>query len=277
MKTKSSNRCLGVLMNTRQLCGLALGAAIAFGSSTSARSQSQPAAGGASATTGPTPAERALGLLKPVADKLSSAKAFRFKIESMVEVPSPVGQMIDYFFNTEVEAERPNKIFARKRGDGPAFDVYCDGKKFSGVDEKLGLYAQMDAPATFDQLIPAVMEKTGMYFPFADVLYSDVYGTLTKGLTHAYWVDKSTVAGVECDHLAFAAPGIEWQIWVGPEKDPLPRRLAVTYVGMERQPRFLVTFSDWSIKSDLSARRFEFKKPSDARLIEFRPLMRKEQ
>ena len=276
MKMKSIDRCLGVLMNTRQLCGLALGAAIALGGSPGARGQSQPAAGGASATTGPTPAERALGLLKPVADKLSSAKGFRFKIESMVEVPSPVGQMIDYFFNTEVEAERPNKIFARKRGDGPAFDVYCDGKKFSGVDEKLGLYAEMDAPATFDQLIPSVMEKTGMYFPFADVLYSDVYGTLTKGLTHAYWVDKSTVGGVECDHLAFAAPGLEWQIWVGPEKDPLPRRLAVTYVGMERQPRFLVTFSDWSMKSDFSARRFEFKKPAEAKAIEFKPLMSKE-
>jgi hypothetical protein len=120
------------------------------------------------------------------------------------------------------------------------------------------------------------MEKTGMYFPFADLLYSDVYGTLTKDLTHAYWVDKSTVNGVVCDHLAFAGPGIEWQIWVGPEKDPLPRRLAVTYLGMERHPRFLVTFSDWNLKSDLSAKHFEFKKPSNARLIEFRPLMRKE-
>jgi len=272
MKMKSINRCLGVLINTRQLCGLALGAAIAFGSSTSARSQSQPAAGGASATTGPTPAERALGLLKPVADKLSAAKGMRFKVESMVEVPSPVGHTINYFFTTEVEAQRPNKLFARKRGDGPAFDVYYDGQKFSGVDEKLGVYAEMDAPATLDDLIPAVMEKTGMYFPFADVLYSDVYGTLTKGLTHAYWVDKSTVAGMECDHLAFAAPGIEWQIWVGPEKDPLPRRVAVTYVGMERQPRFLVTFSDWDLTSAVSAKDFEIKKPAGSKAIEFKPI-----
>jgi hypothetical protein len=277
MKMKSINRCLGVLMNTRQLCGLALGAAIAFGSSTSARSQSQPAAGGASATAGPTPAERALGLLKPVADKLSSAKGLHFKIESMVEVPSPVGHTINYFFNTEVEVQRPNKLFARKRGDGPAFDVYYDGTKFSGNDEKLGLYAQMDAPATLDELIPAVTEKTGMYFPFADILYSDVYARVTKDLTHAYWVDKSTVAGMECDHLAFAGPGIEWQIWVGPEKEPLPRRLAVTYVSMERQPRFLITFSDWNLKSDVSAKHFEFKKPAGAKLIEFRPLMRKNQ
>jgi hypothetical protein len=121
------------------------------------------------------------------------------------------------------------------------------------------------------------MEKTGLYFPFADVLYSDMYGTMTKDLTHAYWVDKSTVGGVVCDHLAFAGPGIEWQIWIGPEKDPLPRRLAVTYLGLERHPRFLVTFSDWDLKAGLSAKHFEFKKPAGAKEIEFRPLLKQAQ
>jgi hypothetical protein len=275
MRSKLIKRCLALLTNSGQLRGLALGAAVALGSPVGAHAQAQPAAGGAAATTGPTHAERALGLLKPVADKLSAAKGMRFKVESMVEVPSPVGHTINYFFNTEVEVQRPNKLFARKRGDGPAFDVYYNGQKFGGVDEKLGVYAEMDAPATLDDLIPAVMEKTGMYFPFADVLYSDVYGTVTKGLTHAYWVDKSTVAGVECDHLAFAAPGVEWQIWVGPDKDPLPRRLAVTYVGMERQPRFLVTFSDWDLTSAVSAEDFEVKKPAGAKVIEFKPIKKK--
>jgi hypothetical protein len=116
-----------------------------------------------------------------------------------------------------------------------------------------------------------------MYFPFADVLYSDVYARVTKDLTHAYWVDKSTVADVECDHLAFAGPGIEWQIWVGPEKEPMPRRLAVTYLSMERQPRFMITFSDWKLNRELPAKRFDFKKPADAKLIEFHPLMRTDQ
>ena len=231
-------------MNTKRLCGLALGAAVALGSLPGAHAQTPPAAGRAPGTNGPTPAQYALGLLKPVADKISAAKAFKFKVESMVEVSSPPGQMINYFSSYEVAVERPNKLVSKKRGDGPAFDLYYDGKQFSGVDEKLGLYAQMKAPATLDELIPLVRERTGLYFPCADVLYNDVYGALTKDLTHAYWVEKSTVDGVVCDHLAFAGPGVEWQIWIGPEKDPLLRRLAVTYLSMERQPRFLVTFSD---------------------------------
>ena len=226
-------------------------------------------------TPTPTPAQYALGLLKRSADRLSAAKSFTFKTTSSVEVASPPGQMINYFSTAEVAVQRPDRLTAKKSGDGPSFDLYYDGQTFGAVDAKLGLYSQMAAPPTLDALIPLVMEKTGIHFPYADVLYSDVYGTLTKDLTHAYWVGKATVDGVVCDHLAFAGPGIEWQIWLGPEKDSLPRRLAVTYLSVERQPRFLVNFSDWNLKAKLSGSRFEFKKPAGAKPIEFRPLMAK--
>ncbi len=259
-------------MKNKSYCILIIGAALAAGRLGLMAQESLAQAAPATNTNSPTPAQRALALLKPAADKLSEAKAFSFKTHSMVEVPSPVGQMINYFFDSEVAVERPNKLVSKKTGDGPAFDLYYDGKTFSGVDQKLGVYAQTDAPATLDALIPFVMEKTGIYFPCADMVYSDVYGNLTKDLTHAYWVDKSSVDGVLCDHLAFAGPGIEWQLWVGPEKDPLPRRLMVTLLSMERQPRFMVTFSDWKFKSGLPAKHFEFKKPPGANQIEFRPL-----
>jgi len=229
----------------------------------------------AAPTPDPTPAEYALGLLKRATDRLSAASNFTFKTTSSVEVPSPVGQMLNYFSSAEVAVRRPNMLMAKKTGDGPAFDLYYDGKTFGAVDAKLKLYAQMAAPPTLDALIPMVLEKTGIHFAYADVLYSDVYGAVAKDLTHAYWVGKTTVDGVVCDHLAFAAPGLEWQIWLGPEKAPLPRRLAVTYLKVERQPRFLVNFSDWNLKARLSDKRFEFKKPADAKPIEFRPLLTK--
>lgn len=223
----------------------------------------------------PTPAQYALGLLKRSTDRLSAATNFTFKTTSSVEVTSPVGQALNYFSSAEVAVHRPNKLMAKKTGDGPTFDLYYDGKTFGAVDAKMKLYAQMSAPPTLDELIPLVLAKTGIQFPYADVLYSDIYGAVTKDLTYAYWVGKTTVDGVACDHLAFAGPGIEWQIWLGPEKDPLPRRLAVTYLAVERQPRFLVNFSDWNLKARLSDKRFEFKQPADAKPIEFRPLMTK--
>ena len=262
-------------MNTKRICGLALGAAITLGSLAGAHAQNPPAAGVSADTNAQTHAQYALGLLKRTADRLSAAKSFTFKTTSSVEVTSPLGHMLTYFSAAEVAVQRPDKLAAKKTGDGPSFDVYYDGQTFSAVDAKLGLCAQMPAPPALDALIPVVEEKTGLQFPYADVLYSDVYGAVTKDLTHAYWVGKTTIDGVECDHLAFAGPGIEWQVWQGPAKDPLPRRLAVTYLNVERQPRFLVNFSNWDLKAKLSAGRFEFKKPAGAQLIEFRPLMTK--
>ena len=254
---------------------LTTASALIWAVATSALAQTQPGAGPSLQPPTPTHAQFALGLLKRAADRLSAATSFTFKTASSIEVASPLGHMLNYFTTAEVAVQRPNKFTARKTGDGPSFDLYYDGTTFGAVDAQLGLYAQMAAPATLDALVPAVLERTGMQFPYADVLYSDVYGAVTNDLTHAYWVGKTTVDGIVCDHLAFAGPGIEWQIWLGPEKDPLPRRLAVTYLALERQPRFLVNFTDWNLKVKLSASRFEFKKPAGVKPIEFRPLMTK--
>lgn len=248
-------------------------AAVIYGLALSAPAQTPAAAAPPPGPPKPTPAEYALGLLKRTCDRLSGAAKFTFKTTSSVEVISPVGQLINYFSTAEVAVQRPDKLAAKKTGDGPSFGLYYDGKTFKAVDAKLGFYAEMAAPPTLDALVPEVIEKTGMQFPYSDLLYSDVYGTVSKDLTIAYWVGKTTVDGVECDHLAFAGPGIEWQVWLGPAKDPLPRRLAVTYLDLEHQPRFLVNFSDWNLKARLSASRFEFKKPAGAKPIEFRPLM----
>jgi hypothetical protein len=252
-------------MKLKNLLTAALVGALAFTTAGSAQTAAPP--------PDPTPAQYALGLLKRATDRLSAASNFTFKTTSSVEVLSPVGQTLNYFSTAEVAVRRPNMLVAKKTGDGPAFDLYYDGKTFGAVDVKLKLCAEMAAPPTLDALIPLVLAKTGIAFPYADVLYSDVYGAVTKDLTHAYWVGKTTVDGVVCDHLAFAGPGLEWQIWIGPETGPLPRRLAVTYLTVERQPRFLVNFSDWNLKARLSDKRFEFKKPADAKLIEFRPLL----
>ena len=235
-----------------------------------APAQSQPTAGAAVGTNVLTPAQYALGLLKHSADKLSAAKSFTVQVASSAESLSPDGRMITYFSNAKVAVQRPNKLMAKRTGDGPAFDIYYDGKTFSGLDAKLGLYAKMDAPPTLDALVPAVMEKTGMTFPYADFLYNNVFAALTNGLTYADPVGKATVNGVLCEHLVFAGPDIEWQIWLGPENDPLPLRLAVTYLTAERHPRFLAHFSDWDLKARLPASRFELKLPPKAKLIDFR-------
>src|SRR5437879_11741309 len=127
----------------RQLWGLALGAAIALGNLPGAYAQAQLGAAASPATQQPTPAQYALGLLKRSTDKLSGATNFTFKTASSVEVLSPVGQLINYFSTAEVAVQRPNKLPARKTGDGPSFDLCSDGKTCEAIGATLGLYADM--------------------------------------------------------------------------------------------------------------------------------------
>jgi hypothetical protein len=46
----------------------------------------------------------------------------------------------------------------------------------------------------------------------------------------------------------------------------------VTYAGVQNFPRFLVEFSNWNLQPKLAADFAEFKPPSNAKQIEFRPL-----
>jgi hypothetical protein len=219
----------------------------------------------------PSASQRALFLLKQSADRLSAAKSFTVTTSSSIESPSLGGPMITYFSGSTVAVQRPNKLMVKRTGDGKRFDLYYDGKTFTGVDPKLNLYARMEAPPTLDALVPAIIEKVGIPLPFADFLFSDVFAALSRDLTYSEALGIVKVNGVPCEHLVFAAPGIEWQIWLGPPKNPLPCRLAVTYLDDERRPRFMVTFSDWNLKASLPASRFEYTPPSRAKQIDFRP------
>ena len=105
--------------------------------------------------------------------------------------------------------------------------------------------------------------------PFVDLLVSDPYARLTKELSSAFVVGQSTIAGVKTDHLAFTAPGIDWELWIGAQ-DKLPRLAVASYRSGERQPTFTVEFSDWKLNAPLPAQSFEVSIPKDAVKLEFK-------
>jgi hypothetical protein len=221
--------------------------------------------------TAPTPfmEQRALDLLKRMSATLGAAKAFTYHSRSTVEVPATTGQLITLFATSDVALERPNKLRIHVTGEVPNFEFYYNGTNIAAFAPKNQVYSVASAPDTIDAMLKFVMDKTGIYFPSADVMYSDPYAMLTKDLTSAFVVGPTTVDGAPCEHLAFMGPGVNWEIWIGTGKSALPRRLVVTYTEVQNFPRFLVEFSDWNLKPTLAASRFVFQKPSNATQIEF--------
>jgi hypothetical protein len=234
--------------------------------------QSGQAAAGASPS--PIIEQRALDLLKSMSNTLASAGQFTYRSHSAVEAKARTGQIVTLFSTSEVALKRPDKLSVKVTGEPPNFDFYYDGKTVTAFSPAGSVYSTIDAPATIDAMLPFLQEKTDVYFPSADVMYSDPYTMMTRGLTSAFVVGTDTVDGVACEHLAFMGQGINWEIWIDTGPKPLPRRLAVTYTDVKDLPRFLVRFSDWNLRPELDDASFVFQKPGGAKETQFEARMK---
>jgi hypothetical protein len=239
-------------------------------------SQEAPAPPSPPAQEAPPPAapaplleQPALDRLKRMSATLGAAKALTYRSRSTVEVPAPTGQFLTLFATSEVALQRPNKLRVHVTGEVPNFDFYYNGTTIAAFAPTKQVYSVASAPATIDAMVPFVMEKTGIQFPSADVMYSDPYAVLTKDLSSAFVVGPTTVDGVPCEHLAFMGPGVNWELWLETGQRALPRRLAVTYTTVPNFPRFLVEFADWNLQPKLASSGFVFNKPRSATQIEF--------
>ena len=90
-----------------------------------------------------------------------------------------------------------------------------------------------------------------------------------QDVTSGFVVGKGVVDGVRCDHLAFRAPHVDWQIWIEEGKRPLVRKLVITTLDKFNAPQFTVVTKNWNLKPRFDATTFSFKPPRSLRKVEF--------
>jgi len=262
------------LARRKALPGLAVALALSLGGTGVAAAQqaTEPAAGQAAAPAAPAPIldQAALDLLKAATTKIANAKAFEMSVRDLRDVPSDQGQTLIFVNEADVLVERPDKLRLEGSIGGADTTVVYDGKVLSIYDVDKNVVAKAEIAGTLDDMIRAAAEKHGVHFAFSDFIASDPYGALTAGLTHAYEGPPTKIDATETRHLIFAAPGIEWQLWIDPETS-LPRMFAVTYLDRPGQPRFLVDFLSWSLDPEIEDGDFTLALPADATVIEFLP------
>lgn len=235
----------------------------------------QTSSGGGAATPAPPapPApmeQRALDLLRRMSDRLAATPSFSLWVRSFREIPATTGQLLTFANTSEITVRRPDRMRAEVSGD-LNLRFWYDGATLAVLDAGKRFYARTEAPPKIDEMLSFALERYGVHFPVDDLLVSDPYTVLTKGLRSAFWVGRGVVDGVETDHLAFVGPGVEWQIWIETGEGALPRRLAVTYPDLEKAPRFLIELSGWSLGVAVPDGAFWFEPPAWAERIEFLP------
>jgi hypothetical protein len=209
----------------------------------------------------------AKALLQGMSDYMAAQKALTFKYDTNLEVVTKEGQKLALASSGAIELSRPDKIRATRAGGFADVELLFDGKTVTLLGKNLNAYAQAESPGTVDQLVETMRDKFHRPLPAADLLSADPYKVLMEGVTDVKDLGSGVIRGQECDHLAFRAEEVDWQIWIAQGKAPYPCRFVVTSKKVDGGPQYTVDVRDWKAGADVEPGDFTFTPPKDAKLV----------
>ncbi|BAU65321.1 hypothetical protein STA3757_27030 [Stanieria sp. NIES-3757] len=212
--------------------------------------------------------EQADTVLREMSDFLKSQNQFQFTANTIRDVMSSNGALVQIAQDVDVVVNRPNQFKVQTSGDLVKRQFWYDGTTVALLDSERGVYATREAPDTIDATLDALSQKFAVSMPLADLLYSDIYEGLTKNVVAGYYFGLSEVDGVPCHHLVFVQNNIDWQIWIEDSDTPLPRKVAVGYKDKPGVPRYLAVIDDWNLTPQVAKDEFTFTPPADAKEVE---------
>src|SRR4030095_4739435 len=93
-----------------------------------------------------------------------------------------------------------------------------------------------------------------------------------KDVTFAVLVGKAVIGGVKCDHVLFSRPGVDFQVWVADDGQPLPRKYVVTDTGTPARLSITTVIGDWNVAPAVADAQFPFVPPRGTKPVTFMPL-----
>jgi hypothetical protein len=208
-------------------------------------------------------------LLRQSMSYLAGLQVFGLDSQTSVEVVLLTGQKIQFDDAVSAVVQRPNKFYAARRGDLVDQQLFYNGATLTMVDATAGYHASVDAPDTLEGMLDFARESLDIVAPAGDLLYADNYEILMYGVESGFVVGPAIVAGAVCDHLAFSAPGTDFQIWIQRGDKPLPRKMVITSRDVVNAPQFTVVIDKWDLEPDTSADRFGFEPDESSTPVEF--------
>src|SRR5580765_7853206 len=148
----------------------------------------------------------AMRILKAMSDFLAGLDQFSCNVVNMREDLTRSGHRVDYEVGSQVTVDRPNRLKAIRQGHLVDQEVYYDGKSLTIYSPQKKIYSAVEVPDTLDLTLRFAREKLGIGFPAADLIYSDTFPLLTKGVISASVIGKEMIADHRCDHLLFTLP-----------------------------------------------------------------------
>lgn len=215
-----------------------------------------------------TPDEAARDVLKNMTDYVSNLDAFSFDYSVALEAVTTKGIKLQFPASGKILVDRPDRFHVTRSGGHSDIELVSDGKTVTLYGRKLNAYAQNDAPESLDAFVNKAREERGVELPGADLLLSNVHEELIEPVTEAMYLGTGIVDGVECDHLAFRTPVVDWQIWVATGDKPYPCQYVVTSKWTTGAPEYQLRISNWNDSPKIGDDSFQLELPDDAKKVE---------
>jgi hypothetical protein len=206
-------------------------------------------------------------ILKAMSDYVTSQATISLAFDTDVEVITPDIQKIQFSSSGQVLLSRPDKLRASRTGGYADVELIFDGKTATILGKHINAFAEVAAPGSVDALIDRLRADHSVEMPGADLLLARVYDELIADVIDAKHIGQGVIDGVECEHLAFRNPEVDWQLWVEIGARPIPRKYVITSKAVTGAPQYTLRVKQWSTDAP-SADAFAFKPPADARKIE---------
>jgi hypothetical protein len=231
---------------------------------------------GSAQQTGPTDQnkseQQAMAVVKRMAEFLSQAQRFSLTVDIGFDAVQDNGQKIEFGETRKILLSRPDhlRIDTTKR-NGAEDEVIFDGKDITVFNPKENVYATEAKPGTVDQAIAYFVHDLGMRLPLAELVNSNLAKMLPERVREAAYVEKSSIGGVPCDHIALRGEQADMQLWIAEGDKPLPQRVVITYKREDGRPQFWANLKKWNLSPKVRDSLFAFTPPKGAVKIAFSP------
>jgi hypothetical protein len=157
---------------------------------------------------------------------------------------------------------RPDRFHSKVTG-GRGLETWYNGKTLTVAIHADKVFAQAPMPDTIDRTLDALAERYDVPLPMADLFVSSAAKALLSDTTTGGYVGTDNVGGTPAVHLAFTDVGVDWDLWLPVEGDPLPLRLKVVQKSRTGQPTADLTFTAWDFAPQTADATFVPKVPAE--------------
>ena len=211
---------------------------------------------------------QAKDILQNMARTLAGAEQFSVTLHSTYDAPQENGQMVEFGVRRNIQVKRPDRLRVDKqRSDGDRLTLVFDGKQMIVHNVTENVYATAEKAGSVDDTVKYLVGKLKIPLPLARMFRTTLPAEMEQLVEEIDYVELNMLTDVPTDHLAVRTRDVDFQIWIARDKEPLPRRIVITYKNFKGDPQFRADFSNWDLSAKGVKGPFTYSVPKDAEQV----------